>query len=305
MGAQYMDYLIADHTLIPQAAQCHYSEKIVYMPDSYQVNDSRRAISPIPCARFQEGLPETAFVFCCFNNIYKISPDSFDSWMRILGRVLGSVLWLLEDNPSAVENLRKRAALRGIDPQRLVFAKRMPVDQHLIRQGLADLVLDTLPYNAHTTASDALWVGLPVLTRGTEVSLPIHNQPNTKQMKPPYRHYTVGYTIDIHNIEFNTTPDGNYHGAFEYGIRVYNADGDEIVNSASKEARLILTPAVYQSMLKNGAISRDEIDVPAKGDYFLRIAVHDLTSDRVGAIEVSTVSIKPDSAPAVATAPGH
>ena len=165
MGAQYMDYLIADHTLIPQAAQCHYSEKIVYMPDSYQVNDSRRAISPIPCARFQEGLPETAFVFCCFNNIYKISPDSFDSWMRILGRVLGSVLWLLEDNPSAVENLRKRAALRGIDPQRLVFAKRMPVDQHLTRQGLADLVLDTLPYNAHTTASDALWVGLPVLTR--------------------------------------------------------------------------------------------------------------------------------------------
>jgi predicted O-linked N-acetylglucosamine transferase (SPINDLY family) len=165
MGALYMDYLIADHTLIPQAAQCHYSEKIVYMPDSYQVNDSRRAISPIPCARFQEGLPETAFVFCCFNNIYKISPDSSDTWMRILTRVQGSVLWLLEDSPSAVENLRKRAALRGIDPQRLVFAKRMPVDQHLTRQGLADLVLDTLPYNAHTTASDALWVGLPVLTR--------------------------------------------------------------------------------------------------------------------------------------------
>jgi hypothetical protein len=138
----------------------------------------------------------------------------------------------------------------------------------------------------------------------TEVSLPIHNQPNTKQMKPPYRHYSVAYTIDIHNIEFNTTPDGNYHGAFEYGIRVYNADGDEIVNSASKEARLALTPAVYQSMLKNGAVSRDEIDVPAKGDYFLRIAIHDLTSDRVGAIEVPTSSIKPDSAPAVAVAPG-
>jgi len=139
----------------------------------------------------------------------------------------------------------------------------------------------------------------------TEVSLPIHNQPNTKQMKPPYRHYSVDYTIDIHNIEFSTSPDGNYHGAFEYGIRVYNADGDEIVNSASKEARLVLTPAVYQSMLKNGANARDEIDVPVKGDYFLRIAVHDLTSDRVGAIEVPTSSIKPETAPAVAAAPGH
>jgi len=168
MGAEYMDYLIADHTLIPQASQCHYSEKIVYLPDSYQVNDSRRAVSAKPCARIEEGLPETAFVFCCFNNIYKISPEIFDIWMRILGRVEGSVLWLLEDNPQATENLRKRAARRGIGPQRLVFAKRLPVEQHLARQGLADLVLDTLPYNAHTTASDALWVGLPVLTRTGE-----------------------------------------------------------------------------------------------------------------------------------------
>jgi predicted O-linked N-acetylglucosamine transferase (SPINDLY family) len=168
MGAEYMDYLIADHTLIPKASQCHYSEKIVYLPDSYQVNDSRRAISPKSCARIEEGLPETAFVYCCFNNSYKISPDVFDIWMRILGRVEGSVLWLLEDNPCAVENLRKQAARRGIEPQRLVFAKRVPVDRHLARQRLADLVLDTLPYNAHTTASDALWVGLPVLTRTGE-----------------------------------------------------------------------------------------------------------------------------------------
>jgi predicted O-linked N-acetylglucosamine transferase (SPINDLY family)/glycosyltransferase involved in cell wall biosynthesis len=168
MGVEYMDYLIADHTLIPQASQCHYSEKIVYLPDSYQVNDSRRAISPAPCARVDEGLPETAFVFCCFNNIYKISPEIFDVWMRILARVQGSVLWLLEDNPRAAENMRIRAAQRGIEPQRLVFAKRLPVDRHLARQGLADLVLDTLPYNAHTTASDALWVGLPVLTRTGE-----------------------------------------------------------------------------------------------------------------------------------------
>jgi len=165
MGAEYMDYLIADHTLVPQTSQRHYSEKIVYLPDSYQVNDSRRAISEQPCSRIEEGLPETAFVFCCFNNIYKISQEIFDIWMRILGRVHGSVLWLLEDNPQATENLRKRAAQRGIGPQRLVFAKRLPVEQHLARQRLADLVLDTLPYNAHTTASDALWVGLPVLTR--------------------------------------------------------------------------------------------------------------------------------------------
>jgi predicted O-linked N-acetylglucosamine transferase (SPINDLY family)/glycosyltransferase involved in cell wall biosynthesis len=168
MGADYMDYLIADPTLIPEADRCHYSEKIVYLPDSYQVNDSQRAISPMPCARIEEGLPETAFVFCCFNNIYKISPSVFDIWMRILRRVEGSVLWLLEDNPWAVDNLRKQAARRGIEPQRLIFAKRVPVEQHLARHRLADLVLDTLPYNAHTTASDALWTGLPVLTRTGE-----------------------------------------------------------------------------------------------------------------------------------------
>jgi VWFA-related protein len=136
----------------------------------------------------------------------------------------------------------------------------------------------------------------------TEISLPLHNVPDPKQMKPPYRHYSISYTIDIHNMQFTTAPDGNYHASFEYGIRVYNADGDEIVNSASKEAHLVLTPAVYQSMLKNGAVSRDEIDVPAKGDYFLRIAVHDLASDRVGAIEVPTASIAPEVVPAV-TAP--
>ncbi len=168
MGAEYMDYLIADPTLIPEADRRYYSEKIVYLPDSYQVNDSLRAISAKPCARADEGLPESAFVFCCFNKAYKISPSVFDGWMRILGRVEGSVLWLLEDNPWAVENLRTEAARRGIAPQRLVFASSLPVDEHLARQSLADLFLDTLPYNAHTTASDALWAGLPVLTRTGE-----------------------------------------------------------------------------------------------------------------------------------------
>jgi predicted O-linked N-acetylglucosamine transferase (SPINDLY family) len=164
MGADYIDYLIADHTLIPEASQCHYSEKIVYLPDSYQVNDSQRPISAKPCTRADEGLPESAFVFCCFNHAYKITPAVFDIWMQILRRVEGSVLWFLENNPWAVVNLRKEAARRGISPERLVFAKRLPLAEHLARQKLADLFLDTSPYNAHTTASDALWGGLPVLT---------------------------------------------------------------------------------------------------------------------------------------------
>jgi len=168
MGADFMDYLIADPTLIPEADRQYYSEKILTLPDSYQVNDSLRSISPEPCARAGEGLPESAFVFCCFNGAYKITPDVFDLWMHILARVEGSVLWLLEDNPWAIENLRAEAARRGIAPQRLVFARLLPAAQHLARHRLADLFLDTLPYNAHTTASDALWAGLPLLTRTGE-----------------------------------------------------------------------------------------------------------------------------------------
>jgi predicted O-linked N-acetylglucosamine transferase (SPINDLY family) len=133
MGAGYMDYLIADPTLIPEASRQYYSEKIVYLPDSYQPNDSRRAISAKPCTRAGEGLPETAFVFCCFNKAYKITPAVFDIWMRILGRVAGSVLWLLEDNPRAVENLRKEAVRRGISAERVVFARSLPLDEHLAR----------------------------------------------------------------------------------------------------------------------------------------------------------------------------
>jgi predicted O-linked N-acetylglucosamine transferase (SPINDLY family) len=165
MGADYIDYLIADPTLIPEASRRHYLEKIVYLPDSYQVNDTRRLMSAKAGARADEGLPETAFVYCCFNNAYKISPEVFDVWMRVLGRVEGSVLWLLEENSWVAGNLRKEAARRGIAPERLVFAKPLPQAEHLARQRLADLFLDTLPYNAHTTASDALWAGLPVLTR--------------------------------------------------------------------------------------------------------------------------------------------
>ena len=164
MGADYIDYLIADSTLIPAQSQQYYAEKIVYMPHSYQVNDAKREISQAPLTRAQFGLPEQGFVFCCFNNNYKITPEMFDVWMRILDRVPGSVLWLLEDNPEAVVNLRKEAIKRGINDQRLIFAPRQSLPEHLARHRLADLFLDTLPCNAHTTASDALWAGLPLLT---------------------------------------------------------------------------------------------------------------------------------------------
>jgi predicted O-linked N-acetylglucosamine transferase (SPINDLY family) len=169
MAADYIDYLIADPTLIPEESRRHYLEKIVYLPDSYQVNDTQRPISAKLGTRAGEGLPDSGFVYCCFNNAYKISPDVFDVWMRVLGRVEGSVLWLLEENVWVAANLRKEAARRGIAGERLVFAKPAPLAEHLARQRLADLFLDTLPYNAHTTASDALWTGLPVLTRMGEV----------------------------------------------------------------------------------------------------------------------------------------
>lgn len=163
-GAGYIDYIIADATVIPEAHKAHYTEKVAWLPDSYQANDSTRPISDRVFSREAEGLPETGFVFCCFNANYKIVPGTFDAWMRILQRVGGSVLWLVEDNPEAAANLRKEAARRGVDAGRLVFAGRLPQAEHLARQRLADLFLDTLPCNAHTTTSDALWAGLPVLT---------------------------------------------------------------------------------------------------------------------------------------------
>lgn len=164
MGLDYIDYIIADRTLIPTESQPHYSEKIVYLPNSYQVNDTKRKISERQFSREELGLPPHGFVFCCFNNNHKITPDVFDCWMRILHQVSGSVLWILEDNPMAADNLRKEAESRDLRADRIVFAKRMPLPDHLARHRLADLFLDTLPYNAHTTASDALWAGLPVLT---------------------------------------------------------------------------------------------------------------------------------------------
>jgi predicted O-linked N-acetylglucosamine transferase (SPINDLY family) len=165
MGADYIDYLIADETVIPVPHQRHYTEKIGYMPDTYFVRDTRQHPPSSVSSRSEAGLPEQGFVFCCFNNNQKIRPDIFDEWMRILKRVPNSVLWLLEDNEIAADNLRKESESRGVDSKRLVFAKRTAVPAHLARHRLADLFLDTLPFNGHTTASDALWMGLPVLTR--------------------------------------------------------------------------------------------------------------------------------------------
>jgi predicted O-linked N-acetylglucosamine transferase (SPINDLY family) len=165
LGAPYMDYIIADTRVIPPGDEQFYTEKVVYLPDCYQANDDKKQIAERTFSREECGLPAEGFVFCCFNNDYKITPEMFNCWMGVLRRVDGSVLWLLEDNVSAVANLRKEAAARGVDPERLVFAKRIPLADHLARHRLAGLFLDTLPYNAHTTASDALWTGLPVLTR--------------------------------------------------------------------------------------------------------------------------------------------
>ena len=164
MGAKYFDYCVADPFLIPQDKQKFYSEKIVYIP-SYQVNDSQQVVSDKMFSREELGLPENAFVFCCFNNIYKITPTTFDSWMRILNEVNDSVLFLLDANGTATQNLKKEATSRGVDANRIVFGKHLPLPEYLSRYRIADLFLDTLPYNAGTTASDALRVGLPVLTQ--------------------------------------------------------------------------------------------------------------------------------------------
>ncbi len=164
IGADHIDYIIADKTLIPPQSQQFYSEKVVFLPDSYQVNDRKRVISDRQITRQELGLPEDSFVFCCFNNNFKILPKTFASWMKILNAVEGSVLWLFQDNPWVADNLRSEAKKHGITVDRLVFANRLPLPEHLARHRQADLFLDTFPYNAHTTASDALWSGLPVLT---------------------------------------------------------------------------------------------------------------------------------------------
>lgn len=168
LGASYMDYIIADRHVLPEADKPFYSEKVVYLPNCYQANDRSRDIAPRIFERADCGLPAQGVVFCCFNNAYKITRDVFECWMKILTRADGSVLWLLADDPAAAANLRREAQARGVAGDRIIFAERLPPADHLARHRCADIFLDTLPYNAHTTASDALWAGVPLLTcRGT------------------------------------------------------------------------------------------------------------------------------------------
>lgn len=164
LGMDCVDYLIADKTVIPEEEQHFFVEKIIYLPNCYQPSDPKKAISDKSITRTQAGLPETAFVFCCFNNNYKITPEVFHLWLQIMKQSPNSVLWLLSDNKSAQVNLRKQFVDGGLNEVRLIFAERQELSEHLARHRLADLFLDTLPYSAHTTANDALWAGLPILT---------------------------------------------------------------------------------------------------------------------------------------------
>lgn len=164
MGAPFMDYIVADTTVIPSDEARFYDEKIAWLPDSYYPTDRARPISQRVLSRQECGLPADGFVFCCFNASHKILPDTFSRWMRILTRVPDSVLWLIDSNPAATRNLRAQAMKCGVDSRRLVFARHAPPPDHLARHRCANLFLDTLPYNAHTTAIDALWSGVPVLT---------------------------------------------------------------------------------------------------------------------------------------------
>ena len=172
MGAPWMDYIIADETVIPEHLKQFYTEKVVWMPDTYFPTDASRDIAPCGATRAELGLPSDGFVFCCVNNAYKIAPIDFDLWMRILSKAAGSVLWLADAAPDVRRRLVAEAEKRGVDGARLIFKQRTPtVAEHLGQLGLADLFLDTTYYNGHTTTYDALWAGLPVLTKpGNEFS---------------------------------------------------------------------------------------------------------------------------------------
>jgi len=164
MGAEFMDYIIADSTIIPESDRRHYTEKVVYLPGCYQANRCNPEVSQKILTRGELNLPLDGFIFCCFNNTNKITPTIFDGWMRVLKQVDESILWLFESNRWASENLRKESEQRGVNADRLVFAEKLPVEEHLNRIRHADLFLDTFPCNAHTTASDALRMGVPLVT---------------------------------------------------------------------------------------------------------------------------------------------
>jgi predicted O-linked N-acetylglucosamine transferase (SPINDLY family) len=165
MALPFIDYIIADHVVIPEGNRVHYTEQVVYLPQTLMPNDRTRSIAAHVPTRAEAGLPETGFVFACHNTEHKFGPEIFAIWMRLLRANDGSVLWLKSLNPAAVDNMRREAKAQGVAPERLIFAPRVArMEDHLARLRLADLFVDTLPYNAHATACDALWAGLPVLT---------------------------------------------------------------------------------------------------------------------------------------------
>lgn len=164
MGADWIDYVLADAVVLPPALEPHFTEAVARLPDSYQPNDTRRVVAEARPARQDLGLPEDGFVYCCFNNVYKIGRGIFEVWMRLLASTPSSVLWLLAPHDFPRPHLAREARARGVDPARLIYADALPQDRHLARLACADLFLDTLPVNAHTTASDALWMGLPLVT---------------------------------------------------------------------------------------------------------------------------------------------
>jgi predicted O-linked N-acetylglucosamine transferase (SPINDLY family) len=164
-GSRQMDYIIVDKIIVPRDQQKWFTEALVYLPECHQVNDRKRAVGDAPKSRGEYGLPPDGVVYCSFNETKKITPHMFDAWMRILARVPGSVLWLASQKKGTADNIRRRAAACGIDPDRVIFAERTPDhNDHMSRYRRCDLYLDTLLYNGHTTASDALWAGCPVLT---------------------------------------------------------------------------------------------------------------------------------------------
>lgn len=163
MGANFYDYILADSVIIPNAFHEFYTEKVVYLPDCFQANNDKKIVAPLKGREFYD-LGEDAFVFGCFNQSTKFSPELFNIWMKILKGVDNSILWLIKDNQQQVTNLKNYAENNGVDPRRLIFADHLPYDQHLARYGCIDLVLDTFPFNGGTTTSDALWVGAPVLS---------------------------------------------------------------------------------------------------------------------------------------------
>jgi len=165
LGSSHMDYILADHEVIPRESEGFFNEKIIFLPDCYQMTDRKRIIATTPYTRAQFGLPEEGFVFCNFNSSYKITPEVFYSWCNIMRRVEGSVIWLFESSQEIIKNLRYEASLCGVGEERILWSGVLPMSEYLARYRLADLFLDTFPYNAGTTASDALWAGLPVLTR--------------------------------------------------------------------------------------------------------------------------------------------